>query len=612
MDDIKEYTRDDFLMGTEPYEFLYGYIGDKFTLERMQERMCAVAKAVKVNNFKKLFSEYCKKKKQLDNTLYLNNVTQFEGQELELECGAWRADEYGISIETPYGEQFACPHPILPVMRLKNVDTGLEKLKLSFRRGMVWKSVMADKKTLASSNLIVSLADSGIAVNSENAKYLVRYISDVENLNYERIPEKNSVNRMGWIGADTFSPYVEDLIFEGDEGYTTAFKAIHEQGSYEQWKREVQKCREYSKVTRIILSASFASVLVKKVDALSFFVHLWGSTSGVGKTVGLMLAASVWASPVMGEYVRTFNSTIVGNEQAAGFVNNMPLIMDEFQLNKNKKDFEQIVYMLSEGVGKTRGARSGGIQRTLMWRNCILTSGEMPITNFMTGAGAFNRIIELECTQPLFQSPTGTLAVILKNYGFAGKEFVMKLLEEGNIEKANTLYDQYYHEIIESDTTEKQAMAGAVILTADALINEWIFPGSTPLTAADMGEFLHTRAEVDINERAYNYLCEAVEMNLNRFNMENENGEIWGKIQDGKAYIIRSAFERLCAEEGYSSQAILSWLKNRGLVETSRANTGGRNPIPTRSVKIKGSTVRCVVMTLKSPEVEDVEMLPDE
>ena len=81
---------------------------------------------------------------------------------------------------------------------------------------------MCDRKQIASQNLIVDLANHGIAVTSENARYLVRFLHDVENLNYDRIPEKKSVSRLGWIGAEGFSPYVEGLIFDGGEQFQIA------------------------------------------------------------------------------------------------------------------------------------------------------------------------------------------------------------------------------------------------------------------------------------------------------------------------------------------------------------------------------------------------------
>ena len=205
----------------------------------------------------------------------------------------------------------------------------------------------------------------------------------MEQLNYEQIPEVSSVGRLGWIDDYGFSPYVEDLVFDGEEEYRTRFESIQEHGRRDVWLDIVKAVRSGKTpgnvIARIVLAASFASVLVKPCNCLPFFVHLWGGTE-TGKTVGLLLAASVWADPEVGKYIQTFNATEVGKELGAAFCNSIPLIIDELQLIKdNRKDFDRMIYQLSEGVGRARGRKQGGLQKTPTWRNCIITTGEFPI-----------------------------------------------------------------------------------------------------------------------------------------------------------------------------------------------------------------------------------------
>ena len=65
----------------------------------------------------------------------------------------------------------------------------------------------------------------------------------------------------------------------------------------------------------------------------------------------------------------------------AGFLNNMPLILDELQVVSNKNGYDDVIYQLCEGVGRIRGHKGGGVQDMLTWSNTILTTGEQPITN---------------------------------------------------------------------------------------------------------------------------------------------------------------------------------------------------------------------------------------
>ena len=87
----------------------------------------------------------------------------------------------------------------MPVQRLVNIDTGEEKLKIAFRKGGAWRTMVVDKDTLASASSIVSLAKYGVMVNSETAKHLVKYFTVIEALNYDVIGEISSVGRLGWI-----------------------------------------------------------------------------------------------------------------------------------------------------------------------------------------------------------------------------------------------------------------------------------------------------------------------------------------------------------------------------------------------------------------------------
>ena len=73
-----------------------------------------------------------------------------------------------------FGEVLACYHPILPVERFVNAETGKEKIRIAFKKGFKWNEITVDKGVIASANKIVSLADYGVSVTSETAKYLVR------------------------------------------------------------------------------------------------------------------------------------------------------------------------------------------------------------------------------------------------------------------------------------------------------------------------------------------------------------------------------------------------------------------------------------------------------
>lgn len=601
MDELRQYTKNDFLNSTEPFEFVYQYADDKFKMLGILEQMSEMARDVGVKNFKTRYKAYCDAQRQKNSSgVFTSNTTNFDKQELELDSGDWQCDDYGITTVNGFGiEVIACVHPIMPVLRLVNIDTGIEKLKLAYKKGRGWRSVIADKKTLASANSIIDLANNGIAVNSESARYLVKYLHDIENLNYDKIPEMKSVSRLGWIDGEGFSPYVDELAFDGDANFRNFFESVSEHGNYIKWLDMAKEIRNSDNINaRFILAASFSSVLVKPLSCLPFFVHLWGGTE-TGKTVALMFAASVWANPEMGRFIHTFNSTAVGREKSAAFVNSLPLILDELQIRADKRQFDKDIYMLSEGAGRTRGTKTGGIDKTPTWSNCILTSGEQPITNNSSGGGAVNRIIEVECKDKLFDDARLVADITRNNYGFAGRLFVEAIQAPGVLDEAMRIFDDYKTEFENADTTDKQIMAISLILTADKLVTDCLFRDGRNLKIDDVSEFMHTKQSVSVNQRAYDYICEFVVANKNKFSGYSEVGEVWGEVDDDYMYIIRSQFNRICDEAGYNAQSVLSWMKQHGKIEVAKGNV--------KSKRINGESVACVWLRKTNPEHEQLE-----
>ena len=602
------YEKEDFMTPT-PYEDLYKLHGQPFVHATQMEALAAYAASKGFKGFKTMYRNYVQSLKAQSNTVYIDNVTCFTGQPLELNAGDWEAGDEGIYKKISFNTVVACPHPIMPVERLVNIDTGEEKLKLAYRKGSIWRRIIVSKTVLANSNKVTELAGCGVAVTSQNARDFVSFISDLENLNYEIIPERKSIGRCGYIAEEGFSPFVEGLIFDGDASFKAMFDSIRSRGSIEKWLDVAREVRGMSLTARILLAASFASPLLEPLNCLPFFVHLWGVDSGTGKTVALMVAASVWGDPTVGSYVKTFDGTTVGLEKTAAFLNNLPLCLDELQLAKDLKGRTNFdVYKLAQGVGRTRGNRAGGVDLTPTWRNCILTTGESPLTGQAAGAGAVNRVIDIECrsAQAVIKDGMRISGLVKRNYGFAGRLFVEELYQPGVVERVSERYRQLFQALNDMDTTEKQAMAAAAIILADELACAWIFQGTErPLTVEQISEFLASRAAVSAGDRGYRYLCDWVSQNSNRLCGKSDSVEVLGALDGNRAYIIRSVFERVLQEAGYSTAAMVSYLKQEHLIETrGRASTKGK--------RINGIPTECFCLLLPSVELDDesIDELP--
>ena len=612
-----EYTAEEFLT-PEPYEKLYELFSSQFLFQSESIKLEENAKAVGFKGFRGMLKRFldAKHAEKRQQKQILPNQTEFDDQPMELNCGIWESTDWGIYRETAYGgREIACAHPIMPVERLVNIDTGEVKLKLAYKRpgkDKKWQKAIVAKEVVSDSkSLNKQLSSIGVSITQKTAPVLVDYLNDIENQNYDLIPERKSIGRLGYIPGEGFSPYVEGLVFDGEASFRNLYNTVTERGGYTAWHDIALECRKMSVTARILLAASFASPILSMVGALPFFVHLWGVDSGTGKTVALMLAASVWGDPALGSYTQTFNATQVGQERTAAFLNHLPLCIDELQLTKDSKGRSSFdVYQLAQGVGRVRGKRSGGNELTATWSCCILTTGESPLTSVSSGAGAVNRVIDIECTSgsPVLTDGQRISNALRRNYGFAGRVFVEKLYgSEKAQEQACQIYQDFFRELCQGDSTEKQAMAAAAILTADFMATAWIFKDDMELTVKDIRDFLASREAVSAGRRAYDWLCDWVASNVNRFNTDEApaTGEVFGVLEGDIAYIIRGVFDRVVQDAGFSTSATLSYLRANRLIET-RSGKGY-----TKTKRIGRTTPQCVWLRLQPPvDTNEYDDLP--
>jgi hypothetical protein len=77
--------------------------------------------------------------------------------------------------------------------------------------------------------------------------------------------------------------------------------------------------------------------------------------------------------------------------------------------------------------------------------------------------------------------------------------------------------------------------------------------------------------------------------------LDTDQGDVFGLVQNDVAFVISSVFRKAAEDGGFSSPALLSYLKQRGLIET-------RGRAYTKCKRINGVATECVCMQL--PKVE--------
>lgn len=525
-------------------------------------------------------------------------------------CGTWIATEDGIySQNTGTADVLACRHPILPVKVLKNLETDDEKVKLAYKKRGVWKEMIVTKDIMSSANKITSLYGRGISVTSENAKCLVRYLQDIEDLNNDHIPIQYSTSKLGW-KKDIFLPYDEGIVFDGDVKYKQVYESISPTGSRDKWFNHVRELRKLKRMEiNFMLAASFSSVLVAPLDVLSYIVDLWGETGG-GKSVSTALSASIWGKPTEDAYIKDYQGSPTAIEVVCDLLNSLPLILDDSSKmsRKVKDDLEELIYNLTFGKGKSRSNKDLGLLRENHWKNCTLTNGERALSSYVTQGGAINRILEIECGSEIFRDAAKTIEVFKRNYGHAGYEFI-DVIKKIGLEEIKKIQKDFMEKLADDEKMQKQCLSLSVILTADKIATDYLFKDGECIDLEEAKKVLVDRSELSENERCYRFVLDKVSMNPARFDCRNENVEKWGVIENGYAFIYVPAFDALCREGGFSKTSFLSWANREGLIQTE--NNGKRL---NKLKSIGGNKSRCVCLKLDDGTDKDgfMKMEPEE
>ena len=615
LENIAGLQREDF-MNSKLYEELFS-IKSKIQRSEAKFKLLDRAKDVGaktiadefIGEFQKDERQKEKEERESRSMVLVENVTNFYPDKTEkgypnMACGSWIATENGIfSSETSKAKDLVCHHPIMPIRRLKNIETGEEQITVAFKRDGYWTEITVPKIDIVTSRAITNLARFGVQVNSENARLLVKYLADVEMYNSDIIDIQHSTSKLGWHG-NVFVPYDLSIVFDGEYRFKTLFQSIQESGDYFKWVTLAKQLRSCERLEpRIALAASFASVLVQPLDALPFIVDFYGQTGG-GKTVTINIAASVWGNPAPGAYVGNFRSTDTSLETRADMLNNFPMILDD---SKNasqyiRDNYETLIYNLCSGKGKARSNKDLGAAKENTWSNVTICNGENPISEFADSGGAINRIIEIECCEDIYENPAEINSTVTKNYGFAGRVFVgnLKQYTSDNLKKMKVEIEKGFDGF---NFPAKQVMAISTLLLADKLATEFIFKDGQELTVEDVVDIPTRKKDVSEGQRCYEFLLESIVVYGQHFDVQYDSIDQWGfKERDelGNDYIFFyiSPFETLLKKNGFSRKAFTAWAMNRSLLRCS----GNRDTYVRKEGK---KPMRYIVMRISDEEIEE-------
>ena len=494
----------------------------------------------------------------------------------------WHLSEDGIFKFNKQTESYqrVSRTPIIITNRIHNMDTDEEKIQIAFKKYGRWRKGIYPATTIYQSRSIVTLAEIGAMVTSENAKQVVAFLEALESDNIDLIKEVHSVSQLGWADDEHFLPCNNgDIVLDVERNMESRLAAYDEQGDFEEWKRVMQPHRERNKF-RFILSAAFAPVLLKLLNQRIFFIYNWGGSEG-GKTAALHAALSVWGDP--DSLKVSFNATRVGLEYTAAFYKDLPLGLNERQLAGDKQDsVEQTVYMLSEGASKVRGTKGGGLQKIKQWRTIVIATGEVELAGSSSQTGVSTRVLEI------YGGPfdnkieaSNMYPFTAQCHGHAGPVFVQNLinnLEKKIVPDIHSNLQEYFRSKVADTRSISHIDAVSTVATADVLVSMWIYGEeqcAAITKAKKMGiEILMaqpTDRERDVNENALQYIIDWILSNKEQFT-EYAKGAKYGFEKMGKYYIIPSVLSEALKRVGYTKTKTLRFLYEKGIISKDGDN----------------------------------------
>ena len=225
------------------------------------------------------------------------------------------------------------------------------------------------------------LLDMGLMINPDQRQRFNRYLQGPP-------PKRQATctTMVGWTNKAFVFP--DEVI--GDSSAEVVFQTdgrIGDEcsvgGSLDGWRTNIARLAVGNPLMLISLCAAFAGPLLRDCHAENGGVHVVGNSSA-GKSTLLKISVSVWGDR---NYRRSWLATANGLEGAAALHNDALLALDEIS-EADPKDVGAIVYMLSNGAGKSRASRTGGSRPVTRWRVMLLSTGELSIASTMEEGGA--------------------------------------------------------------------------------------------------------------------------------------------------------------------------------------------------------------------------------
>lgn len=297
--------------------------------------------------------------------------------------------EPGVYFTEDSGERLLVCSP-LEVVAVTRTETGE-----NYGRLLKWKDLEDRVHTWAmpmplvhseGSDLVKYLVSRGLMIGASRNHHdkLKNYI------NLSQPDERIScTDRIGWhdevfvFPDETIGANENKVVYQPE--YTPAHK-FGVKGTLSDWRENLSKFCVGNSRLAFGVSIAFAASLLPIVEMQSGGFHNRGGTSS-GKTTVSFVSGSVYGGSTdeLG-YCQSWKATANGLESVAEMHNHSLLCLDELAQIDGRQAGD-IAYMLANGEGKKRMAKTVTARRSLSWQLLFLSTGEISLADKMSEAG---------------------------------------------------------------------------------------------------------------------------------------------------------------------------------------------------------------------------------
>ncbi len=203
-------------------------------------------------------------------------------------------------------------------------------------------------------------------------------------------PEKTiiSTDKIGWhnecfvLPNETFGSSDNEIVYQSEYDGNHNFKVS---GTLDDWQSKISKyCSKNSRLL-FAVSAALSAPLLPVVQMQGGGFHFRGSTS-TGKTTASLVGGSVWGGDGAHGFVQTWKATANGLEIIAAQHNHALLCLDEIGECDNR-EIGNVAYMLANGRGKLRMAKTLQARNSLTWNLLFISTGEQSLADKISESG---------------------------------------------------------------------------------------------------------------------------------------------------------------------------------------------------------------------------------